>query len=291
MEQQRQYTIDDLPRFSPWPARLLGVEQWEVRRKTPEAVLREYDGDKWGRILSSIEQAERPVTLDEVDRRELDLPVPALAWVRDAFVLMSYPEAHGIYMRMVAETLSAYTPASAVAELGCGYGSIVLKLARSAEFEGVPFYAADYTGSGVAAAQQLAATEGLSVQFGRCDFARPDLTDLDLPEGAVIFTSFATPYVPDMPEHFVEALLARRPKAVVHFEPLYEHADPGTLLGMMRRRYLEVNDYNRNLMTLLRTFHDRGTIRIEREEPAVFGSNPLLSASVVVWRPAEQEHA
>ena len=41
-------TLNDLPRFSPWPARLLGIDKWDQRQKTPEEVTREFEHDKWG---------------------------------------------------------------------------------------------------------------------------------------------------------------------------------------------------------------------------------------------------
>jgi hypothetical protein len=53
----------------------------------------------------------------------------------------------------------------------------------------------------------------------------------------------------------------------------------------VRWRYIEVNDYNTNLVTELHERRDRGVIEIVEERPAVFGSNPLLAASVIVWRP------
>ena len=54
----------------------------------------------------------------------------------------------------------------------------------------------------------------------------------------------------------------------------------------MRRRYIEVNDYNTNLLTVLRDARDAGTIQILEERAAVFGANPLLPASVLTWAPS-----
>jgi hypothetical protein len=53
----------------------------------------------------------------------------------------------------------------------------------------------------------------------------------------------------------------------------------------MRQRYIEVNDYNTNLVTLLREHQKRGLIKIIEERPAVFGLNALLAASLLVWAP------
>lgn len=281
---EQHYTINDLPLYSPWPARLLGIEPWRQRSKTPENVLHEYDVEKWGKILSSISEASVPATLAEIDEQEFSAVPSLLAWVRDEFRPMSYAEAHVLYMELVESVLREYVPASGIAELGSGYGTVILKLARSAEFAGVPFFAAEYTPSGREILRRLAEADGTAIDIGHCDFAVSPVTDLVLPPGAVIFTSFATPYVPELPDSFVESLLALKPEVVVHFEPCYEHCD-NSLFGLLRRRYIEVNDYNRNLCTVLRTFEANNRITIEREEPVVFGSNPLLSASILAWRP------
>jgi hypothetical protein len=281
---EQRYTINDLPLYSSWPARLLGSEPWQQRSKTPENVLREYDIEKWGKILASLDTSETAVSLADIDEREFAVAPSLLAWIRDEFRPMSYAEAHVLYMELVQSVLREYLPASGIVELGSGYGTVILKLARSAEFADVPFFAAEYTPSGREVLRRLAEADGTAIETGHCDFAVDPVTDLTLPPGTVIFTSFATPYVPELPDSFVESLLALQPAAVIHFEPCYEHCDD-SLFGLLRRRYIEVNDYNRNLATLLKKFEANNRITIEREEPVVFGSNPLLSASVLAWRP------
>ncbi len=194
-------------------------------------------------------------------------------------------EAHNLYRDLVAGVVGKYLPASAVAELGAGYGSIVLDLARRREFTSTAMFAAELTESGTRMITELSAAEGLHVQTGRCDLTASPVTTLALPAGAVIYTSYAAQYVPRLAPSFVESLVSLAPAAVIHIEPCYEHCEGKTLLGLMRRRYIEVNDYNTNLVTVLHEQRDRGVIEIVDERPAVFGSNPLLAASVIVWRP------
>lgn len=131
----------------------------------------------------------------------------------------------------------------------------------------------------------LSAAEGLLVETGRCDLTTSPVTDMRIPPGAVIYTSYAVQYVPRITSALVDELALLAPSAVIHIEPCYEHCEGKTLLGLMRRRYIEVNDYNTNLVTVLHQQRDRGVIEILEERPAVFGSNPLLAASVIVWRP------
>ena len=85
---------------------------------------------------------------------------------------------------------------------------------------------------------------------------------------------------------FFRTLASWRPKAVVHVEPCYEHYPADSLLGMLRRRYVELNDYNRNLVSALRGLERAGELRVIAEQPALFGRNPLFPVSVIAWQPA-----
>ena len=91
--------------------------------------------------------------------------------------------------------------------------------------------------------------------------------------------------LPYLSADFVDGLTALRPTAVVNIEPCYEHCDSSTLIGVLRRRYIEVNDYNRNLVTLLREQERAGKLPIHEEQQAVIGINPLFPVSVIVWSP------
>ena len=77
-------------------------------------------------------------------------------------------------------------------------------------------------------------------------------------------------------------------KTTIFIEPCYEHCDDSTLLGLLRRRYIEVNDYNTNLVTLLHEESEAGKVKILDERKAAFGHHPLLAASVIVWEPADR---
>jgi len=211
--------------------------------------------------------------------------VPILISEGDQLSESRASEAHKRYRDIVAESLARYLPAAALAELGAGYGSIVIDLARRAAFRGLSIYAAELTNSGSRVIDMLAAAEDVNVATGWCDLTSSPITTLDLPAGSVIYTSYAAQYVPRLSASFVESLVALAPSAVIHIEPCYEHCEPKTLLGLLRRRYIEVNDYNTNLVTILHEQREHGVIDIVEERPAVFGSNPLLAASVIVWRP------
>ncbi|MDA0991672.1 MAG: hypothetical protein O3A51_13095, partial [Verrucomicrobia bacterium] len=65
----QEMTINDLPRFSKWPARLLGIEPWAQRTKSRDEIDREYETESWGAYLGRIQQEG---LLDSITAQQLD---------------------------------------------------------------------------------------------------------------------------------------------------------------------------------------------------------------------------
>jgi hypothetical protein len=278
-------SLDELAKFSPWPARLLGLTPWATREKTPDEIEREFGKEKWGALLERF-KADPDARLEDVDRWAAgDSVATTLASVDQHIVEMSPDESHEAYIAFIENALVPYLPASALVELGCGYGSVILGLARKAAFQDMPYFAADVTTTGPELAQMLAARESIHLTTGHADLKSPSITDLQIPKGALIYTAYAAQYVEPIDNTFIEGLLALAPSAVVHVEPVYEHCDPSTLLGLLRQRYIQANGYNRNLSTILHDHEALGSLEIIHESVPGFGPNPLLAASVIAWKP------
>lgn len=277
-------SLNDLPKFSRWPARLLGLEPWEAEPKSNEEIEREFGREKWGQLLERFRQNPQS-RLDDVDNWAAGDQALTLASVDEHIVEMTPDESHEAYIAFIANALEPHLPASALVELGCGYGSAILGLARKAAFQDMPYFGADFTSTGPELASLIAEQETIELKTGRADLKSEKITDLDVPEGAVIFTAYAAQYVEPLTESFVNGLRALRPKVVVHIEPVYEHCDPTTLLGLLRQRYIQANGYNRNLSTILHDHESRGSLEIVHDSVPGFGPNPLLAASVIAWVP------
>jgi hypothetical protein len=278
------FTIDDLPRFSPWPARLLGLIAFEPRKKTSAEVDREYGRDKWGALLARYVSTGGNASLESVEGWAFGADEPSLCTIGERFELLAPCQALRRHYQLVADTLQRLLPASCIVELGAGYGAAMLRTAADSRLSGIPLYAAEYTRTGRELLQRLASASGVPLRVGCCDLSRTPVCDLEPPPGGIVFTCMAACYIPELAATFVEGLKLLRPRTVVHFEPCYEHFDPSSLTGALRRRYVEVNDYNRNLVSLLRQHAALNSIAILEEHPAVIGVNPLLPVSVVVWR-------
>jgi hypothetical protein len=283
--EQHGFTVEDLPRFSAWPARLLGLADWQARKKTLTEVTREFDHEKWGNLLNRYRAAGGKAALEVVEAWMLESNAPSLCTIGERFELLTASNALNRHYQVVAQALHDLLPASSIVDLGAGFGSAIMRLATDSRFQQTPLYAAEFTNSGVELMRQLALAAGINLTIGHCDLTSESLTDMVVPDGSVLFTCMAACYMSQIDDKFVNAFCNFRPKAVVHFEPCYEHCDLQKLTGTLRRRYIELNDYNRNLVSLLHRHAAAGAIRILKEIPAVIGVNPLLPISILVWQP------
>ena len=168
-------------------------------------------------------------------------------------------------------------------ELGAGFGQVILNLSKRKAFDRARLIAGEYNQSGIDLIRILGKNQDSDIEVGCCDITNSQIIDLDVPENSLVFTSYVCHYVPKIKERFIDALIKLRPKAVVHFEPIYEHCNTDHLLGLLRKRYIEVNDYNTNIISLLHSQQRLGKIRILEEKPCIFGGNPLLTVSIVAW--------
>lgn len=282
----RKINIDQLPIYSDWPARLLGIESFIQRIKSKKEVDREYENEKWGALLNFIQSNPLSLGLAEADNFFQNGDQVVLN-IKDELYAASSLKAHQLYMDEIVSRFSEYMPNNTLVELGAGYGSVILNLAKRDLFKKVvKLIAAEYTQSGVACIKLLSAAENISLEAGLCDFTQSSICDLKIPEKALIYTSWAAAMVPLLEDTFVDSLIKLKPAVVLHFEPCLEHYDK-SLLGLLRKRYLHLNDYNTNLLTLLKKRESLGDIKIIKEEPCFYGDNCLMPCSFIVWHPVE----
>lgn len=276
--------LEDLPKYTDWPKRLLALESFSVKYKTEKEVLREFNQDKWGQLLKQARGMSKP-SLVEIERGLVDFETLMPCYDAGGFYLANERQLLDMHLDLFADVLRPHLEgASCLVELGAGYGSKLLSLGQREGFSKLPLLAGEYTESGRELISILADSLKKPIAVGYCDFREMKIDGLEIPEDALIFTSYAVHYVPELSKDFVGFLRRLNPRAVVHFEPCYEHYDMDSLHGMMCRRYMELNDYTRNLASVIEASHKRGEISL-RTRKNVLGSNPFLPISVVEWAP------
>jgi len=279
----RPIDLNDLPKWSPWPARILGSTAWLPKTRSTEDTGREYNDEKYHRALDYYLKCGGEKTPEEVNAYEFgrDASEPMCVARGATLYLTTAAEGFREHYDMVRDTVvEALGGCQTVVELGCGYGLNLWRLKPHAP--GRVLAGGDFADNAV----RLAA--GLYRDHPQLSVRHFDFYD----EGAYRFLESLTPplliFTCGALELLTETsrvfhILARYAPAietVLNFEPVYQLHDDGTLLEMMRRRYIELNDYNRDFLPELQA---RADVRISRVTPSVFAVNPLNPISIVQW--------
>ncbi|MFC7045097.1 hypothetical protein ACFQH6_06410 [Halobacteriaceae archaeon GCM10025711] len=169
-----------------------------------------------------------------------------------------------------------------VVALGCGWGYNLGVLA--AAYPETRFVGGEPTENGVALARELFADHD-RVRVEPFDFFDDRWRLLEQVDGRVVlFTRgsltalpTAEPVVSEtLPEHL------DRVTAGVHLEHVYELHPGETLLGLLRREYTRLRDYNTDLLSAL---EETPALDVTTVTYDVAGGNPLHPLSEVHWEP------
>ena len=123
------------------------------------------------------------------------------------------------------------------------------------------------------------------VKIGHCDFRSLEIDKGLVPANAIIFTSYAAHYVPQLDNAFADYLLALKPKVIIHSEPVYEALEQHTKFGRMCQKYMELNDYTKNLLQVIKESEAQRKSKISNINPNCLSINPFLPISVLEWHP------
>jgi hypothetical protein len=281
----KKLTLEELPNWSSWPARLLSLDPFKVKHKTPDSITREFGNDKWGKLFQYFINKDE-FTLANIEEVEQNIHEIIACFDREiGFYSTTVKEANSRQIEIFKNNLIPYIKdASCLVELGAGYGSKLLSLSEVYPLDKLPLYAAEYTESGCELLKLISNKINKQVKVGNCDFSKLSINNLEIPENSIIFTSYSVHYVPKLKKGFVDFISKLKPKVVVHFEPCYEYFDEKSLHGLMCKRYMQLNDYTQNIASVIK----KGCLEIGakfEEERNIFGANPFLPFTIIKWFP------
>lgn len=274
--------LNDLPQWSRWPSYLLGLTPWTIPSRTIEKIDQEYEHDKYLRCLQHWKNADESITAEGIRQFEFGLGPDDNVCISlgDDLYKTTLEEAKSRWDSLFLDTVGPeLEKCSSVVELGCGYGYNLWRLRR--EYPNLLFLGGEYSHNAIELASRLYDNDsGVKVQYFNFYEASSYelLHSVDSP--VLILTVHALEQLPCSSMVF-DCLAKFREKigAVFHFEPVHELYGP-SLLGLMRSRYTEVNDYNRDLYSEL---EKRPDIRIVDIKQNVLGLNPMNPTSVICW--------
>jgi SAM-dependent methyltransferase len=278
----KKIDLNDLPKYSQWVHRLLGIDSWTIPDRTIEKVETEYDRDKYKKCLEYFLQSGQTKTIEEIKQYEFEVAPESEICIacQDELYLTSLSRARSRYYDLLLEVVQAHSRnCKTIVELGCGYGYNLNAIAQKLSSV---LWGGEYAENAVKLAEKLASDRFYKVvYFNFYDFQTYDFFQY-LEPPILIFTSHAIEQIPSCTS-FLDSLQNYREKiaSVIHLEPTFELYNCKTVLGLMRHRYTELNDYNRDLISQLQ---QRSNIQVCQVQENVFGLNPLNPTSIVHWQ-------
>ena len=275
--------VDDLPHWSPWPARLLGVEAFASVKRDKAKVQAEYSDDKWQKCHDAFIASDGKMDAQALRSLSYDISnhKPRASVQHGQLVEATNAEIMAAYDAVLCQAMEpAMAEAATVVELGSSFGHIMWMLRKA--FPRPNYRGGDYAESAVALAGQL--YRGLdNISVSKFDFYAPRYDIIENAKGPiVVYTSQALEQIPTS-AGVIETLSRYRDKIsrVFHLEPAYALYEDGSLLGLMRQRYIEINDYNRDLIP---TLAKRPDVEILRQDANIIGWNPFNALALTEWR-------
>lgn len=272
--------LNDLPAWSAWTRRIMGAEPVTARERTVEDTEREYDREKYAECLA-YHEADPSRTVEDVRAYETRSANDLICVSRGSALFLEPPaETRRRFMEILTEEVGKVAGGiDTVVELGSGYGYNLWWLAQ--RFPQVRYIGGDLSRNAAYLADRLYGNARVTiVPFNFFDERYALLEGLGR---TLLLTVYAVAMMPSA-RHFVDRVLAAGATIVdvLQFEPLYELENASSMLGILRRRYVELNDYNRDLLSQLEARKEVSIVDLRHD---VHGVNPLYPASFLRWQP------
>tara|TARA_Y100000768_G_C23971407_1_gene680764 strand:- start:1225 stop:2088 length:864 start_codon:yes stop_codon:yes gene_type:complete len=274
--------ISDLPK-------LLLSENPQIRWKNHQSVSREFEIEKWGSLLSLSKKDNISVELLEKKMHEHESYKPFL-YQDDLYI--DYPiNISNFFLKKSIKLLKkiyAEHNCRSVMEIGAGYGRLLIPFVNelsNEDYEGV--VGADYTFSSGQILDNLSKNLKYNIFTTQMDVSgknqvRHSLQDIKM-KRPIIFTCQTIMYVPFLEESFFNLMKTWSDAIFCNFEPTYPKASLDKL-KTLQRKYIEVNDYNRNLEKFLNKKEKKGVIKIISSYNSEISENVFLPLKNIVWK-------
>ncbi len=275
--------LNELPEWSAWPERIFGFTPWEIKKRTTEKNNQEYDKEKYLQCVEEYERTLSKMTVDEIKSFELGVlhERVCVSYGEELFVMNEQDAINDYYERLEELVLPHIQKAGTVVELASGYGYNLSRIKGKSQIADVNYLGGEYSVNAVSLAGRLFA-DTPEIRVVPFDFYQTPYQLLSTTTGPLtIFTVYGTQQLPNAIA-VIEGLRPYRERIhrVIFVESVYELTGD-TLLGMLRKRYIELCNYNTDMLALLENSPD---IEIFSVTANTIGLNPLLPASVIEWK-------
>ena len=280
-----EITLNELPNYYSFLEPLINNLS-KKKTKNKKEVLREFDTEKWGTLLDYFSKKKEKFSINDINehyfgKRNKLFPI----WEGKKFILQNQKKIIKIQNNIYYNILAKYLKnTKSLVELGAGFGSHFFKLAEKKKFKKLKLAAGELTKSGVKIMRILSKKMSINAKIGYCDIYRGTKKELKIPANSIIYTSYAMVYKRTLDAKFINFFLSLKPSYIIHFEPIYEHMKKKTFHHILCRKYMRDNNYSLNFLSVLKKYEKKNIIKIVYEDKMIFGGNPFLPFSVIIWK-------
>lgn len=281
----RSINLNQLPKYSPWASRLLGLTPFKKSVRNLAKIREEYDRQKYGKCLTYCRRHSNTdieeIKLFEKGKKDEDLVCISK---KGKLYLIPFFKLRLLEKKILFHALtSRIKTARIVIELGSGYGYNLYLFQK--RYPGLLYLGGEYSQNAIKLAKFLFRGDDF-IEILPFNFYEKEWKIFDLlpkKEKAIIFTRHAVEQLPTA-LHFFETLKKYKNLIgeIIHLEPVYELHDPSLTLGLLRRSYTLINNYNTDLLSILEKA--KSEVKILRIQYDILGSNPLNPTSLIQWR-------
>jgi len=280
--------LNKLYNQKPFKDYLLKPKLKNIKFKNINEVKREFQKEEWNSLLYKILQSNKKLDVYQVDKIYNNFDKKIIFYKQKRMYLDTTKNVQNQYIRIYLKTILKYLnkgKINSIVELGSGYGSKIINLSlvlNSLNFNN-RYYAGELSEKGRAISKIISSNSNIKLKtFEFSYFSKEKYKKI--PINSVLFTSYSMPYMKKLDKRFFNYLKIRKPKIVINFEPFYETHNKETLHGRICRNYIIKNDYCRNHLTYFKEMEKKKFIKIINFQPNVFGSNPMLPISIIIWK-------
>ena len=248
-----------------WALRLLGFESFQKCRNIDQ-VENEYNLDKYAKLLTCDLNSMEAYKIKEFENAGLSQEDETFISFKDEIFKVELSISRKIFYQIIKDKVEKYS-SEYVCELGCGYGFNLSYLDGEV-------YGGEYSRNAVELAKKLCMEIHHFNYYNHEDYSL-------IKNNSTIFTVHSIEQIPDA-LCFINGLAAQKSRIeyIVNFEPSII-PERRSFLGLLRNKYIELNDYNRNLFSILKARED---VKIIEYKQDLIGVNPLNSANLIVWK-------
>ncbi len=257
-----------------------GFEFRPPRTRDREDLLREFEIETYRPILKKILNPLKGAVQEFLGESES----LGLTLGPTGYYYSSPSESRIDFLTYISEKIISLRP-SVLVELGAGLAEICRFVEKHApEDSKIEYFAGDVSPSAIQLLSELDVRGMTKIKGFEFDLDVPEFPIDFASEGLVFFTSCSIMYLKSDFQLLFNHLVNFRPKYVLHVEPVFQDLNLANEIDELVAKYIIGNDYNLSWFSELENqLKLNNNYRLIEHLPNVWGLNPLLPTSIVLW--------